>query len=620
MVTLGTRDYLANRTPVPTGTLTQLFFDTVDHFGGKTAFRTIGPDGFHDITYEEMLAKVRAVAGGLTFLGIGRGECVAILSDNRPEWSQTDFGALCAGIPLIPIHTTLPSSQIGYILQDSGAKAVFVSSQEQLDKALEGIRSLQEVPRLVAFDELESGPEDVLSWSEFLEEGHRKAEEKTDEAFRKEALSAAPDDAATILYTSGTTGDPKGVVLTHNNLFSNANALTKVIHVDENDTTLSFLPLSHILQRMVDLVFFSKGATITYGRSVKTISDDLRISSPTKVVGAPRVFEKIYQAVMDQPGIKGLIVRWAREVGEAWAEEELAGRQPTWVLALVYRLANWLVFKKIHDAVGGKLVFFVSGGAPLAPHITKFFYSTGILILEAYGLTETSPGITINSPDDFRIGTVGPPIPGTELRIAEDGEILVRGPQVMKRYFNRPEDTAAAFDPENWFRTGDIGEIDEEGHLRITDRKKNILVTAGGKNVAPAPIENRVKENRYVDQVVMIGDQRHFPALLVVTAFDCLEDWAKSTGITPGSRRELLRESRVQEHLGKEVFGLLGDLASFERPKKIGLIQEEFTIEGGILTPNQKVKRRVVRERYGSLIKRLYDPANRARDVFVEED
>jgi long-chain acyl-CoA synthetase len=331
------------------------------------------------------------------------------------------------------------------------------------------------------------------------------------------------------------------VVLTHNNLFSNANALTKVIHIDETDTTLSFLPLSHILQRMVDLVFFSKGATITYGKSVKTIPEDLRLSRPTKVVGAPRVFEKFYHAVMDQKGVRGAIVRWAREVGEAWAEETLAGRRPTLILRAVYRIANALVFKKVHEAVGGRLVFFVSGGAPLAPHINKFFYSIGILILEAYGLTETSPGITHNSPDDFRIGTVGPPIPGTEIRIAQDGEILVKGPQVMKEYYNRPGETAAAFDSDGWFRTGDIGEINEDGHLCITDRKKNLLVTAGGKNIAPAPIENLVKENRFVDQVVMIGDQRHFPALLVVPAFDCLEEWAESAGFGADTRGDLLK-------------------------------------------------------------------------------
>ncbi len=367
-----------------------------------------------------------------------------------------------------------------------------------------------------------------MPWGDFMEEGRRKAQALSEEDFRKTSLSVKPEDTATILYTSGTTGDPKGVVLTHNNLYSNVKATAMVIPLDETDNTLSFLPLSHIFQRMVDYFFFAKGAMITYGRSMKTIGADLLIAKPTKVVGAPRVYEKIYQKVMEQPGARRFLVRWAREVGEAWADEKLAGREPTWVLRQVYRLAHKLVFKKIHDGVGGRLVFFLSGSAPLAPEINKFFYSAGIRILEGYGLTETSPVTTVNTLSDFQIGTVGPPIPGTEIRIVEDGEILIRGPQVMKEYFHRPEDTRAAIDPEGWLSTGDIGEIDEQGHLRITDRKKNLLVTAGGKNIAPAPIENRVLGNRFVDQVVMIGDQRSFPALLVVPAFGCLEDWARS--------------------------------------------------------------------------------------------
>jgi long-chain acyl-CoA synthetase len=323
---------------------------------------------------------------------------------------------------------------------------------------------------------------------------------------------------------------------------------------------------------------------------------------------------------MERTGVEGLIVRWAREVGEAWAEEKLAGREPTWILRLVYRLAHRLVFRKIHEGMGGRLIFFLSGGAPLAPEINKFFYSAGILILEGYGLTETSPVTNVNTPSDFQIGTVGPLVPGTEVKIAVDGEVLVRGPQVMKEYFNRPEDTRAAIDEEGWFHTGDIGELDERGHLRITDRKKNILVTAGGKNIAPAPIESMVKKNRFVDQVVMIGDKRHFPALLVVPAFDCLEAWARGMGVPVTTRQDLLRQPQVHRHMEEQVFGELSDLARYETPKKIGLLEREFTIEGGILTPNQKVKRRVVGERFGPLIERLYDPANMERTVFTEWD
>jgi long-chain acyl-CoA synthetase len=431
-------------------------------------------------------------------------------------------------------------------------------------------------------------------------------------------MGIEPGDVATILYTSGTTGEPKGVLLTHNNLFSNVKATTSVIPFNETDTTLSFLPLSHILQRMGDYLFFSTGTTIVYGRSMRTIAEDLLTAQPTKVIAPPRFYEKSYQKIMEIRGMKGLIVRWAREVGEAWADEKMAGREPTWILKLVYRLADSLVFRKVQAGLGGRIVFFISGSAPLAPEINKFFFSAGIRILEGYGLSETSPVATANTPDNFRIGTVGPPVPGTEIKIAEDGEVLIRGPQVMTGYFNRPQETKEALSEDGWFSSGDIGEIDEDGHLRITDRKKNILVTAGGKNIAPAPIENQVKGNRYVDQVVMIGDRRHFPALLVVPAFDALEPWALAQGIQPESRLDLLKHPRTRDLMEKEVFGCLKELASYETPKKLGLIQEEFTIEGGILTPNQKVKRRVVRERFGALIDQFYDPLNRDRTVFVE--
>jgi len=616
---VGNRDYLANPTPVPVGTLSRLFLETVDRFGSKTAFQTILPDGFSGLSYLDVLERVRMVAAAMTDLGIGRGDRVAILAENRLEWSQVDYATLCLGAPLVPIHTTLTSSQIAYILDDSGARLLFASNKEHLDKALEACRGCPREIQVVAFDGEAPLPPGVLAWNDFIGRGRGEVGTENPEAFRRRALEADPDDPATIIYTSGTTGDPKGVVLTQNNLFSNVKATEMHVPVGPADRTLSFLPLSHVFQRMVDYYMFSAGATITYARSLKTVAEDMRISAPTKVAGAPRVYEKFYSSIMDQAGSRGILVRWARGVGEAWAEEVLSGRKPAWTLRMVYRLADALVFRKIHQAVGGQLVFFFSGSAPLAPHINRFFFSAGIHILEGYGLTETSPAVTMTALDDFQIGTVGPPIPGTEVRLAEDGEILVRGPQVMKGYFNRPEQTAEAFDSQGWLRTGDIGEFDERGHLRITDRKKNILVTTGGKNIAPAPIENRVKENRFVDQVVMIGDQRHFPALLVVPSFDCLEAWARSVGITAENRTKLLEDGRVREHLGKEILGSLGALASYEMPKKIGLIGEEFTIEGGILTPNQKVKRRVVQERYGSLIERMYDPANRAIDVFTEK-
>ncbi len=615
------RDYIANPVPVPTGTLAELLFQSVDRFGDRESHRTIDDRGcLHGISYRQVLGRAREIAFGLVAMGLKRGDRVAILARNCPEWSQTDFGAICAGLPLVPIHTSLTASQVAYILRDSGSGVIFVSDSEQQAKATAALRLCPASIPIITFDP--GGPTEggAVGWEAFLESGREAMQGIEEEAFREGALSAAPADVATILYTSGTTGEPKGVVLTHNNLFSNVQAASMVIPVDETDRTLSFLPLSHILQRMVDYLFFSRGSTITYARSMGTIAEDLKISRPTKVVATPRLFEKSYQKVMEQPGVKSLIVRWAREVGEAWADERLAGREPTWVLKLVYGIAHRLVFRRIAEELGGHLDLFVSGGAPLAPEISKFFYSAGILILEGYGLSETSPVTNVLTPWDFQIGSVGPPVPGTEISIAEDGEILVRGPQVMKEYFNRPDETAAAIDADGWLHTGDVGDVDERGHLHVTDRKKDLIVTAGGKNIAPAPIENRIRGNRFVDQVVMIGDRRHFPSLLLVPAFEALEEWARGYGIVIGTRRDLLKDPRVQEHLGSEVFGCLDGLASYERPKKIGLIAEAFTIENGTLTPNQKVKRRVIRERFGPMIEKLYDPASREKDILVEEN
>ncbi len=617
---MGTRDYLANPTPVPAGTLVQLFFDTVNRFGEKVAYQTIRDGELLGFSYREILSRAMSVAGGLHALGIAPGERVAILSENRAEWSQTDWGALLAQVPDVPIYSTLTAPQVAFILRDSGARVVFASTEEQMEKALAARESCPQDLRVVVFDPLPDLPEGVMGWEEFLSLGKETLAHIGEDDLRARAEAVTPQDTATILYTSGTTGDPKGVILTHNNLYANLWACLQIIPVHSADSTLSFLPLSHVLQRTADYFFFSEGCTIAYARSLKTIAEDLLMVRPTKVVSVPRVYEKIYKKITDQAGLKGTLVRWAQEVGEAWAEERLAGRQPTRVLRGGYRMAHFLVFRKIHQSVGGRLEFFISGGAPLAPEINKFFYSAGILILEGYGLTETSPVLTANTLDDFQVGTVGAPIPGTEIRIAEDGEILVRGPQVMQGYFNRPEDTATAISDDGWFATGDIGEIDERGHLRITDRKKDILVTAGGKNIAPQPIESLLSKSPFVDQAVLLGEGRNFPALLIVPAFERLEAWARDAGISASDRGELLRDPRVQERMGEEGFPWFRDLAVFEKPKKIGLIRDEFSIEAGVLTPSQKVRRRVVYKRYGDLIERLYDPANMERSVFSEED
>ncbi len=615
---MGTLDYAASPAELPPVTLVELFLEAVDRFGTSPAFSFPGPDlQWLPISYDEAFRRVKALSGGLSELGLVRGDAAAILSSNRPEWALADYACLCSGIEDVPIYSTLTPPQIAYILNDSGAKLVFAEDPEQLAKLLAIRSQVPDVRHFVVFDPPPDRPPGVVTWEELLEGGADRSANTTDDAFREDALSARPDSVATILYTSGTTGDPKGVLLTHNNIGSNVLACREVLAVSSDDVTLSFLPLSHVLQRMVDYLLLSEGCTIAYARDIQSVAEDLKLVRPTIVVSVPRLYEKVYNKVMEAEGIKAKLVHWAVRVGLEHADHVLAGRTPGAVLRLKRALADALVFTKIREGVGGRLRYFVSGGAPLAPDINKFFYAAGLTILEGYGLSETSPVTNVSSLEDFKIGSVGKPVPGTEIRIAADGEILVRGPQVMKGYFNKPELTAEAMAPEGWFRTGDIGELDEEGFLRITDRKKDIIVTAGGKNIAPQPIENRLKANPFIDQAVMIGDRRNFPSLLVVPAFESVEAWARTQGIASRTRRDLLDDPRCQEFLGGQVHGALAGLARFEAPKKIAFLETEFTVEGGTLTPTQKVKRRIVEKRYAELIESFYEEANLERDYYV---
>ncbi|MCH7562506.1 MAG: long-chain fatty acid--CoA ligase [Gemmatimonadetes bacterium] len=613
---MATLDHTTSPTP---GTLAQLFLTRVEARSGQVAFRYFPGEGprLVDITCGQVLGQVRTVVGGLRALGLRRGDRAAILSENRPEWALSDYGCICAGVWDVPIYATLTVPQVAYILDNSGAKVVFVSSAEQMKKAVNARSQVERSPQIVVFDAPLELPDGVISWTDFLAQGKAAIDGVTAEAFRTSALEAEPDDVATILYTSGTTGDPKGVMLTHNNLWSNVQASTQPISLTEADSTMSFLPLSHVLQRMVDYVFFSSGVTIAYAHSIHTVAEDFKIVRPTVAVSVPRLFEKIYNEVMEAEGLTKKLIEWACGVGGAWADEVLAGRDPGMSVRLRYRLADLLVFGRVRAAVGGRIKYFISGGAPLAPELSRFFYSVGLPILEGYGLTETSPLTNVNTIDTLKIGTVGPPVPGTEIRIAEDGEILVRGPQVMKGYYGRPEATAEAIDQEGWFYTGDIGEVDEEGRLKITDRKKDIIVTAGGKNVAPQPIENRLKINEFIDQVVMLGDRRNFCSVLIVPSFPKLESWANKAGILFEDKRSLLSNPEVHELMEAQVFTCLRGLARYETPKKIGLLETPFTIEDGTLTPTDKVKRRAVSALYKDLIDSFYDEESYAQTTFV---
>jgi long-chain acyl-CoA synthetase len=602
------KTYVSNDTPLSRPTLTRLFFEAAERHAAKSAFGRITEDlAVEEFSYREVLRRVRHVAGALEAHGVTRGDRAAILSINRLEWALADYGCLCAGVVAVPIYATLPAAQVEYILRDSGAKVIFVPHEEQMAKALEATGELAHSVEIVVFDPPADLPEGVVSWEAFLEEGARHDASFTEEAFKARALQAGPDDVATILYTSGTTGDPKGVMLTHGNIGSNIEAARIALDIGPEDSEVSFLPLSHIFQRMVDHLFFSCGGTIVHARALLSAIEDMGIARPTVGIAAPRVYEKIYAGVMDARGLKNAIISWATRVADEMAEARLAGREPGGLLASRYRLADRLVFSKVRAVFGGRIRFFVSGSAPLSPMLGRFFYSIGLPILEGYGLTETSPVTNVNTFEDFRIGTVGKAVASTEIKIAEDGEILIRGPQVMKGYYNRPRETAEAVDPEGWFRTGDIGELDDDGFLRITDRKKDLIVTAGGKNVAPQPIEGRVQSSPFVEQVVMVGDRRRYTSLLVVPAFAALEAWASDMGLAWSDRAELVSLPEVKRHMEAEVQRRFVGLASFETPKRVALLAEEFTIANGCLTPTLKVKRRVVQERWADLIDGLYD-------------
>jgi long-chain acyl-CoA synthetase len=605
MSTTENRTYVANPADLPRGTLAQLFLDGV-RYGLPDALRVKRGGEWRSISHADLRADVQAAALALETLGIRRGDRVAIITENRPEWAVVDYGCLCSGVIDVPIYATLPANQITYILNDCGARMVFVSTAEQLAKIEEIRAELPALERAVVFDELATDDSSTLTLSRFLELGRQAEADGRGADFERDALRAQPEDLATILYTSGTTGQPKGVMLTHNNVYSNTQAVLDILDVSTDDIALSFLPLSHIFQRMVDYFLFWRGCRIAYVPKVDDVGEAMQEQRPTIVIAVPRVYEKIYGRVMSATGIKGKLVAWASRVGDAWATAKLAGREPSAGVKIQYRLVDKLVFSKLRARTGGRVRTFVSGSAPLNAAIGKFFFGAGLPILEGYGLTETSPVTNVNLREKIKFGSVGPPVPGTEIRIADDGEILVRGPQVMKGYYNNEQATREVIDAEGWFHTGDIGEVDADGYLRITDRKKELIVTAGGKNVAPAPMENVIRTNTFVTEAVVVGDRRPYPVALVVPNFEAVEGWAGAQGIATQDRAALLREPRVRQKIEAEVLAAVAGFARYERPKKVALLEREFTIEQGELTPTMKVKRRVVEKAYADRIEALY--------------
>ena len=601
---------VANGGPRPApGTLTELFFQATDRYDKPDALQVKIGGRYEPISHRSLLERVRHVSSALRQIGANPGDRVAIISENRPEWAVADFACLTSVLTDVSVYPTLPESQIAYILDDSGAVAVFVSTADQARKVASIRGKLPALKCVISFDEVDTALADV-SMAEFERRGAQGEPADAPARHRERALLVRPDDIATFLYTSGTTGEPKGVMLTHDNIHSNVMASMEIIPFTGKDVALSFLPLSHIFERMAGhYLMFATGTSIAYAESTATVPENMLEVRPTLMVSVPRLYEKMYARIIETAAsgsrIKHRIFNWASAVGDKWADVKLAGGTPGGTLGLRYTIAQRLVFSKLKVRTGGRLRYFVSGGAPLSAEINKFFYAAGLTILEGYGLTETSPVIAVNTPNAFRIGTVGMAIPGVSIAIAEDGEILTRGPNVMAGYYNKPAMTEEAIDADGWFHTGDIGDL-KDGFLTITDRKKDLLVTAGGKNIAPQPIEARMKRSKFVTEAVLIGDRRKFPMALVVPDFDQLERWARYKSLAFTDHESLIALPEVQAKMERETLSGMNDLAHFETPKKIALLPQEFSVERSELTPTLKVKRRIIDQHYKHLIDAVY--------------
>jgi long-chain acyl-CoA synthetase len=562
-----------------------------------------------------MYQRVRALAEAFLNWGAHKGERIAIIGENRWEWAVTDFASLAIGAANVPIYPTLTGEQVAVLLRDAGCRIAVVSSRKQFDK-LNAFRAQTEIERIVIMDSA-SPPEGAVAFSELMSGADEQGSER-DPVFDALVRSVGPKDLATLIYTSGTTGEPKGVTLTHGNIASNQNYAGLDYNFNPSDSCISFLPLSHITARALDYVMYNHGAQVAYCSQFDKLPQAMKEIRPTVLVGVPRVYEKIRQAVEAKSAaspVKKRILAWAVRLGAKYREPVYAGQKPS---ALLWKLAHKLVYSKVMEAFGGRVRAFVSGGAPLGIDTAQWFASVGIALWEGYGLTETSPVIALNNPVTHRMGSVGRPLPNVELKLAEDGELLTRGPAVFQGYWQKPAANAECFDAEGWFQTGDIARLDADGFLYITDRKKELLKTSGGKLVAPQPIENKLKNNVLVAQAALVGDKHKFISVLLSPNFAALEEWAKHQGMEAPQggampRAELVADNRVVALYGEIVREVNGGLANFETLKRFRVVADEWTQESGELTPSMKLKRRAITARYAAVIDELYADEATAR-------
>jgi long-chain acyl-CoA synthetase len=593
-------------------TLADLPLRSLDHFSKPDALCRCGERDSLRLSSQQLFEQVRAFSLGLQALGLSPGDRAAIASESRPEWVIADLAIMSAGAVSVPLYPTLSSPQTWFILNETAARFAVVSNPSQVAKICEVDERSHELRTIVVMEgEAEGGPFRVLSMADVTAIGERAlaADPAAAARYRDGTAAISPESLATIVYTSGTTGDPKGVMLTHRNIVSNVVATKGWISLDPSDRLLSFLPLSHVFERVVLFRCLYDGVSIYFAETMASVARDLIAVRPTVMTGVPRAWEKFHAAIQDGlgrlTGPRRRLADWAIGVGFDFARAWLSGATPSRLLRARRAVADRLVFAKIRERLGGRIKFLVSGSAPLSPKVGEFFFAINVPILEGYGLTETSPGISGNPVDGPRLGTVGKPLPGVEVGIGPDGEILVRGPNVMQGYYRRPEATAETL-AGGWLHTGDIGELSADGYLRITDRKKDLIVTSGGKKIAPQPLENLLKMDPLVSEAVLIGEQRKFPAALLVPDFARLEARLETMRLRAASREELVRHPEVLRLYQEVLDRLNGSLAQFERVKRFALLPTEFTMERGELTPTMKVRRQVVEQRWRPLIETIY--------------
>ncbi len=563
------------------------------------------------ISSDQIYQRVRALAQAFLGWGAQKGDRIALISENRWEWVVTDFATLAIGAADVPIYPTLTGEQIAELIADAGCRIAVVSTRQQYDK-LNSVRARTSLERIVIMDS--PAPEGAIAFSSLIDDFDLRGAQR-DPEFDARVRSVKPDDLATLIYTSGTTGEPKGVALTHGNFAANQNHAPRDFHFGISDSCISFLPLSHVTARALDYVMYNSGSQVVYCAQFDKLPQAMKEIRPTVIVGVPRVYEKIRQAVESRTAlspVKKRLLAWAIRLGANFVDTVYDGRKPS---SIRWKLASKLVYSKVSEAFGGRVRVFVSGGAPLGIDTARWFASVGVALWEGYGLTETSPVISLNNPVRHRMGSAGWPISNVELKFADDGELLVRGPSVFPGYWNKPEATAECFDAEGWFRTGDIGHFDADGFLYITDRKKELLKTSGGKMVAPQPIENKLKNSIMVAQVALVGDKHKFISAIISPNFVALEQWAAQHGIEAASRADMVAHSRVIALYGEIVREVNGTLANFETLKRFRVVPDEWTQETGELTPSMKLKRRVLTQKYAAVIAELYEDEATARGV-----